>query len=467
MALSPEVEEHDCCEHPETENCFPIYIPNDDPFYSDKKDATCQEFTRSDAFCDSGKALGSPREQYSIVTSFVDGSQIYSANEMDARKLRSFKNGKLKTNDNYLREMLPEFDGHMTAGDMRALDMPGLATMQTLFLREHNRVAGLLAEALGEDDEQIYQKARRIVIAEYQNIVYNEYLPLILGPDSIYKYGLSIAGPTSYDPTEDPSLINSFATAAYRFGHTLIQGLVNMADVNDPESIVRVYQLRENFFNMDNYLRDNGLGMEQLMAGLIGQHAQRYDRFVTEDVTNFLFMHFGEDTGVNKKRTFGADLVARNIQRGRDHGLPGYSKYRQLCRLRDLPPFRTGSHPSEMSLESWKMLSEVYETPDDIDLFVGGLAEFSLRGGLSGPTFNCIKSMMFKRVLNGDRFFFTHQNQAGSFSPKQLKQLRRRTLRDVICENTEVAKARRNVFSLEGKMMDCGRVNSLDMNTFL
>ena len=237
-----------------------------------------------------------------------------------------------------------------------------------------------------------------------------------------------------------------------------------MADVDDPDSIVRVYQLKQNFFNMDNYLHDNGLGMEQLVAGLIGQKAQRYDRFVTEDVTNWLFMVFGEDTGGNKKRTFGADLVSRNIQRGRDHGLPGYNKYRQLCRLRDLPPFTSNSRPSEMSLESWKMLSELYETPDDIDLFVGGLAEFSLRGGLSGPTFNCIKSKMFKKVLNGDRFFFTHKNQAGSFTAEQLKQLRRRTLRDVICENTEVAKARRSVFSLEGEMIDCGTVNHLDLD---
>eukprot|EP00091_Calanus_sinicus_P013295 TRINITY_DN2955_c0_g2_i1.p1 TRINITY_DN2955_c0_g2~~TRINITY_DN2955_c0_g2_i1.p1 ORF type:complete len:245 (-),score=34.30 TRINITY_DN2955_c0_g2_i1:352-1086(-) len=60
MALSPEVEEHNCCEHPETENCFPIYHPNDDPFYSDKKKATCQEFTRTDAYCSTGEALGSP-----------------------------------------------------------------------------------------------------------------------------------------------------------------------------------------------------------------------------------------------------------------------------------------------------------------------------------------------------------------------------------------------------------------------
>ena len=155
--------------------------------------------------------------------------------------------------------------------------------------------------------------------------------------------------------------------------------------------------------------------MGWIVAGLIGQQAQTMDRFVTEDVTNFLFLEFGENTGDIGDRDFGADLVSRNLQRGRDHGLPGYNKYRRFCGLRGLPSFKSNKCPIEISVTNWKILAELYKTPDDIDLFVGGLAEFPVFGGLTGPTFNCIKLIQFKGVMNSDIFFFTHKNEAGRF----------------------------------------------------
>ena len=48
--------------------------------------------------------------------------------------------------------------------------------------REHNRIVGLIKEKYPDmDGEELFQQARRLVIAEIQNIVYGEYLPLILG----------------------------------------------------------------------------------------------------------------------------------------------------------------------------------------------------------------------------------------------------------------------------------------------
>ena len=98
------------------------------------------------------------------------------------------------------------------AGDRRAIENPGLASLHTLFLREHNRIADEINHFEPSwDDEKIFQEARRIVVAELQNIVYNEYLPLVLGDRTVY-HGVD----STYDHTVDPSIDNVFATAAYR-----------------------------------------------------------------------------------------------------------------------------------------------------------------------------------------------------------------------------------------------------------
>ena len=101
------------------------------------------------------------------------------------------------------------------AGDRRAIENPGLASLHTLFLREHNRIAhqiNNLFEAREWDDEKIFQETRRIVVAELQNIVYNEYLPLVLGENTV-PHNVD----SHYDETVDPSIDNVFATAAYRY----------------------------------------------------------------------------------------------------------------------------------------------------------------------------------------------------------------------------------------------------------
>ena len=128
---------------------------------------------------------------------------------------------------------------------MRANEQFVLIGLHTLWLREHNRVAAALAKNNPEwDDERLFQEARRVTVAEYQHIIYNEWLPLVLGnanpntsqplPHPLISFSgdkfmttfslwpLSSGYSDSYRDDFDPRVTNEFAAAAFRFGHSII-----------------------------------------------------------------------------------------------------------------------------------------------------------------------------------------------------------------------------------------------------
>mgnify|MGYP003332235450 CR=1 FL=1 len=96
----------------------------------------------------------------------------------------------------------------LLAGDVRNEDQPGLNSMHTLFFNEHNRVATLIYEKHQTwNDDKIFQETRKIVIGEFQNIVYTHYLQIILGKQFIdqhlpeLKLPVDPSGSSTYDKT--------------------------------------------------------------------------------------------------------------------------------------------------------------------------------------------------------------------------------------------------------------------------
>jgi hypothetical protein len=123
------------------------------------------------------------------------------------------------------------------------------------------------------------------------------------------------------------------------------------------------------------------------------------------------------------------DLAAMNIQRGRDHGLPSYNRVRQDIGLEPATDFNDIS--SDPTVQQY--LRAVYDTVDDIDIWVGGLAEEHVPGGLLGETFFSILKDQFERLRDGDRFWYQHD-----LSPAWVGVIEGRTLGAIIRDNTSI-----------------------------
>ena len=210
-------------------------------------------------------------------------------------------------------------------------EQPNLSVLHTVFLREHNRVASQLQQRnQAWSDERVFQEAKRFVNAEYQHIVYNEWLPVVLGKQFINTYGLfPLASGYSqdYDTSFDPRITNEFATAAFRFGHSLIPHIINVYNTVGGE-LNPSFDLKQ-AFNKPQLLRLPGM-LDGLVAGLTRDNSQRFvditllllmvvdiltrfDSGFVDDIRNHLF------NGGQR----GLDLIALNIQRGREHGIAG------------------------------------------------------------------------------------------------------------------------------------------------
>ncbi len=398
---------------------FNIAVPAGDPFFDPAGTGTKTiSLNRSQTDSATGLGVGNPLQQVNSITAFIDGSQIYGSDAATAASLRTFSGGKLKTGDGNL---LPtDENGNFLAGDIRVNENIELISMQTLFVREHNRLADKIAAADPTlNDEQIYQQARRTVVAELQAITYGEFLPALLGQQALKAY-------RGYNPNVNPGISNEFATAAFRFGHSMLGSDIEFLD-NDGNEVREAVALREAFFN-PGLLKETGI--DSILKYLASDRAEELDTKVIDDVRNFLFGAPGQG---------GLDLASLNIQRGRDHGLADYNTMRKAYGLKPVKTFADITPDKDVQAR----LQQVYGSVDDIDAWVGGLAEKHVRGGSVGELFSRIIIDQFTRLRDGDRFWY--QN---TFSKAEVRELEHLSLADVIRNNTTVSNLQADVFFL-------------------
>lgn len=414
---------------------FNISIPAGDPVFDpDNTGTQIMPLQRSHYDPATGTGLGNPRQQVNEITSYLDGSGIYGSNAARATALRELSGGRMLTSPGNLLPLntmgLPNGAGagspadFYVSGDVRVNEQVGLTATHTLMMREHNRLAGeIAAENPLWSDEQIYQRARKLVGAEIQSITYHEFLPTLLGstaPDAN----------ASYDPNIDATILNEFSTALYRVGHTMLSPqLMRMTNDGSPAPGGHM-ALRDAFFQPQNLAGADEI--DYFLKGLASDQQQEVDMHMVDEVRNFLF---------GEPMAGGFDLAALNIQRGRDHGLADYNTVRTAFGLDAATSFADIS--ADPAVQS--ALESLYGDVSDVDLWVGAIAEDHVPGAAVGELILTGLRDQFTRLRDGDRFWYRNDLALSSDDLAWLDSVR---LSDIICLNTSITNIQANVFMM-------------------
>ncbi|XP_077476619.1 thyroid peroxidase isoform X1 [Stigmatopora argus] len=434
--------------------CFPIQQAHDNV----SSPQNCIPFNRSLPACfkvflpDISQAL--QQQQINAITSFIDASVVYGSSQKMNNFLRDLDgfNGKLRVNkhfeDKHGRPYLPfeeslesaclhseKKSACFRAGDSRVNEGLPLTSLHTLWVRQHNQIVEKLKNLNGHwTAATVYEETRKIVGALHQIITMRDYLPKIIGEEFFEDY----IGPyRGYDSTVDPSASNVFATAAFRFGHATISPIVKRLNESYQEhEHFPNLMLHETFFSPWRIIKEGGI--DPILRGAIGTEAAALhsDKLLADELTERLVV-----LAIPQQM----DLASLNLQRGRDHGLPGYNDWRELCEMERIKTL-TDLKQVVSNASVAEKIFQLYKHPDNIDVWLGGLVESFLPGSRTGPVFACLIAKQMKALRDGDRFWWEAD---GIFTQQQRDELLKVSLSKIICDNTNITEVPPDAFVFE------------------
>ena len=355
---------------------------------------------------------------------------------------------------------LQALGNHYIAGDGRANENFGLTSVHHVFHEEHNfqidnligtmetalaagsytptQIHGFqtavtgpggtpLTDALGNyvdtngaiswDQNKMFDAAKLVVEMEYQHIAVDQYAHFI-SPD--------LPDFETYDATRDPSISLEFSQAAFRFGHSQLRETIDTIDPSGGiTGMVVKFALVNAFLTPEKFAQ---LGPGAIALGMSHQLGNETDEFVTSALQQSLL---GQPQ----------DLPAINIARGRDLNLPTLNEARAAIYATqannaytlsgDLHPYQSWAefganmiHPEslvnfiaaysfdgDVGAAQAAMNDSTFMNGGDqgfqkIDLWIGGLAEKHVDGGILGATFNAIFVDQIDRLQDGDRLYY-------------------------------------------------------------
>lgn len=424
---------------------------------------SCLNYVRSAlavADCNFGGA-----EHLNQATGSLDLSQLYGFTAAAERKLRILEGGLLRSTprgefDNALLPIATDTEGPsfcaratigdgtcFAAGDSRVNSSPFSILIYTIFMRNHNKVAAELKQRNPRwSDEKLFQAAKAVNVDIYRRVVIEEWLPEVLGQKMASEIRRK-------QPNRALEVSNEFAVAAIRFYFSMLPNeLLNLTKDNVVYGTEKnnqyvfiskelptknLFELKEEIYKPK--LQYTSQKLNNILESLLNQETMKMDAAYSGGVV------WHKDT----KPTH-ADILAFDIQRGRDHGLLPYYRYLESCVLsRPVESWKDFEHfiPSDVL----DKLKTIYASWADVDLIVGGISENPVHGSI-GPTFSCIISEQFVHVLK------QNQQKAVQKHTELVEQYRHFNGTKLLCLNSGLSAVPQNIFQLpsaRNQMVSC------------
>lgn len=264
-------------------------------------------------------------------------------------------------------------------GGDRANAAPHVAMLNTLLLREHNRLAGAIEAANpGWDDERVFQTARNTLVVEFIQVVVEEYINHISPEVFRFRAIPSVAWKA---PWNRPNWMTTEFSLLYRW-HSLIPDRIDWGGT--------AYEVPEMLLNNEPLL-DAGLG-----GAFVGISAQRAGRLGPFNTAAAL-----------------VPIEKQAIEQGRRVRLAPYADYREYMGMSRPEGFGDISRDPRVAA----LLRDLYPSPAHVEFYIGLFAE---NPGRNTPLPGLIRAMVavdaFSQALTNP-LLSQHVFNEGTFSP--------------------------------------------------
>lgn len=401
-----------------------IPVPTNDPFFT----TTTIPYIPFKVVAGSGTNSSNPPRFLNLATPALDLDSIYGWNSSvsddampgtSSAAMRTFVNGKLRTdlyvdaNTNITKLQNQKWLGF---GNLANNMVPGASIFALLFVLEHNRLCdAFMFDNPNWTDEQLYTEARRMTIAYYQKVVVKEWMPA--------TFAKTLPTYTGYVNTSVSNIDLAVTGAALRFGHMEFSDSIRRMDASGNELDEGPVQMADALWNPDQAHNSTAMP-SSLIFGMVRARKRNAQAAPCKYARALNTYHSAAPASI-----LVTDLIAIDIQRGRELGLTGtYNSYRVAGGAARATSFNSITTNTQLRTA----LASIYPTIDDVDLYVGLIVEATVSSSSVGATLRWLLPSEIQSLRDSDKYWFENKDY---FTDDEITQILNTNLRQILMRN--------------------------------